>query len=172
MKKSSIDLPVITMTYAQLNNQYLVNVIQKFERAEVDNKTACRLRDLIKAVKPLIISMEQEYLENLQTPYKEALKAAGLDITKGKPKVEDIPADVMEKCKAIDAKLTQDQIEFSKQEVTFELVPLGPQHLSEIKVSALEIEALGPLFDEKGEVRQGHFQRTLNAIPDNSDSAS
>ncbi len=156
-KLKNVKLPKIVMTFEQLiGNGKLAELVMKLDSAEVDNVTACRLNKLIQALKPEIIEVEERYKKEIQEPYQERMLAFGVDVKK-RPKTSDLTPEQLDAIK-----LENEALEELQKLPTDALKGMldAPQHLKEIRISAAEIRALGPLFDESGEVRQEHFQKT------------
>ena len=135
---------MIKMTYDELANPQFQDTIAKISGAEVSNAAACRIAKVRKAAILAVTEMGEAYKRDIEakfpplaataTPEEKATRETTL-----KPFVE----------------------KFGATTTTLDTFPLAPQHLSEIKLSAIEIEALGPLFDETGEVRTTMTKKNL-----------
>ncbi len=162
-------LPLIRMTHEQFNSGALENAIVRFENAEVTSATACRLHQVVRVVRPLIISITEEFNKEVVLPLQAKLKAVmGLEPEDACPTREELQmADPEQKVQIelFQKEFTEQKKEFGERTVEFRLLPLAPQHLKEIKITAAEIGALGPLYDESGEGgRHEHFKGKLGLV--------
>lgn len=165
-KREDMEIPTVTMTYKELGSQTLANFIKKIERADVTAQTACRFHQIVKNVKKAVIAVEDEYIETIQKPYKKKiLERMGLDVDGPIPPGESLTPEQKEIMKELNAEFDGMLNPFHEKTIDIEVMPLGPQHIAEIKLSAAEIEALGPLIDLTGDVRTEAFQRKLGVIP-------
>lgn len=161
----TVKLPVLTMKHKEMNNRQLVSAIEKLKAAETDVFTASRLRAVVRVLKPAIILMEDEYLTDIQKPHRDKiLEETGIDVSGPIPEGE-ISDELKGKLKVLDKELGDLQKAFGEQVVEFECIPLGPQHFKDVKISAEELEALGPFFDETGETRTEAFKAKLGVVP-------
>lgn len=185
MSKDKVKLkggvPILTMKKKFMATDAFHKIWRKLNSAEIsDYATLMRVRGIIRALTPVTEKIREEYLKKIQDVYVEKFKEAdlnGFDINK---EPEEPDAEVDQEMKD---QYTKDKKEFDKKRdtmksindwredadqkfyeetVTVRCMPLAPEHLDQfakqVKLSGAEIEALGPLFDETGEVRGTVFQ--------------
>lgn len=158
-------LPTLSITYLALNRMRRTGLLDKLSSTPVDNQTACRLAKILKPLKAQIVAVEKEYIEEIQAPHIARMKDAGYDMD-NKPDPKTVSPEVLEKLKKLDQELSKAQDIFGTRTFEIEAMPLGPQHLKDIKLSVDDLENLGPLFDESGAVRTKAAQMSLGLVPE------
>ncbi len=177
MKVKKGGLPTIELTYSHLNKRcpeagpdgrqltVLGALMTKFHRAQVDSVTACRLNRVVKAVRQAQRDMEEEYIEEIGKVFDKKLEADGLK-KKTDAEVVNMSEEEQDKFRGHDLWLNEQNRLFGQRVAKFTLMPLGPQHLQGIQISAAEIDALGGLYDEEGKVRPAAFRKGLGLAPE------
>ena len=160
-KKQDQEKLTIEMPYEELANGNFHRVIRKLGMAEVSAASASRIRKITKAVSPVLDQMKKEYEDTVQKDHDERVKAAGIAPPKdGEP----VSEEQIKKMGELNAQRQKEEDAFGKKVITFDVMPLGPQHLEGIKISAGELDALGPFFDEEGTVRTEMFKKKLGVV--------
>ncbi len=170
-------LPEITISYKELNRRVadadpnqpaptiLGQLMNKLDQAEVDNVSACRISRVVIAVRKALRQMETDYRKDVIGPFEKKLEEDKL-LKKTREEVEQMTAEEQAKFMEHDKWQTEQNKLFGDRVATFNLIPLAPQHLQGIKISAIELRALGGLYDEGGEARTKAFKKQLGIAQD------
>lgn len=140
------EIKPIKMKYKQLaGGEEFSMMLQKIGYTPTSNKNACHINRIMKALQTHQTALRDGYQSKLIPTYVEKGEDGK---AKFDPKTGEmvILADKREE-------FTKAEAEFMETEVLLAVKPLTPSVLADIKLSARDIDLLGPLFSEEDESR-------------------
>lgn len=133
---------MIKMTFKQVGSFEFSQAMAKIENTPTSSKNAAHIRQVSKRVKVGKDRIHEEYKKDIM----EKFAKLGED---GKPLVSENQPGGFEMKDGKDDEFNEAFKEFEAREVEVDWRPLTPDTLADIKLSAREIELLGPLFSEE-----------------------
>jgi hypothetical protein len=129
------------MKYKDLGSFEFQNLMQTIRAAKTSNVNACRISAIWKQVTAARTQIMEEYTKEIMEVYAKRDENGAIIIPEGQQAgFTPIEDKIEEFTKAQDA--------FGEKEYTFTCMPFNPSHLSDVKMSAKDIETLGVLFQE------------------------
>lgn len=134
-----VEVTPIKVRYSEVMNFDLANALQKIASNDTSNKNACHIYKIVRAIE----AARKVVGDAFKTEFVD--KYAPKDES-GKPEISPEGGFVVD----AEQKSEFDVAEKEFGERTFEIKwrPLNPSVLCDVKLSARDIKALGPLFDE------------------------
>lgn len=132
---------MITLTYDKLSQQKFQEVLRKIGAMEVPNRVASKIHYLLKGVNQGLKQVTMDYRLIIEAEFAER----GDDNQVKRPE-SDLRDFVMKA--GVEDKRREAEDAFAKKEFNFERDPLNQHDLSDVKLSAFDLEALGPLYQE------------------------
>ena len=128
------------MKYVDVSSFEFAQAIQKIAQTPIDNFTACKIRRVTKALTKVREQISKHYQDSIVEKYAKRDDAGKIIRPKDQPNGFDLDQEK--------AGFVEEQEAFGKTEVSLECSPFTPIMLKDIKLSAYELEKLGPLFDD------------------------
>lgn len=129
------------MTYKQVGSFEFSQAMAKIENTPTSTKSASHIRQISKRVKAGKDKIHDEYKSDIM----DVFAVKGED---GKAKVSENQPGGFEMVEGKDEEFNKAFQAFEAREVEVDWRPLTPDTLADIKLSAREIELLGPLFSD------------------------
>ncbi len=131
--------PEIKMTYKSLMSFEMQTLLAKLISTPTSNKNASHINHIFQQISKCGDQIREEFRSTILDQF--ALKGEDGKIVVNEGGFEPDPSRLEEYQKAL--------AEFEKGECVVKWQPLRPSHLSDVKVSAKEIDVLGGLFTEE-----------------------
>lgn len=130
---------MIQTQYNVVSNQSVMMVLRKLGGSQVNSNTAYQIKKLIDAVQAAMKKMSDDYREQIGKIY-------GVLDEKGELIPAPTPHGFTPKEGLDEAVLSAAVAEFGKKEITIDRWPLTLQQLVDVKLSAMDLDALGPFL--------------------------
>ena len=135
----------LKVKYEQMGRFEFQSLMQKLASTPTSTKVACHIHQIVKRVSKAREQIKQEYIKEIQDVFAERDEKGEIVSTPEMPFT--VPDDKIADYKKAYAA-------FGDRDALIQWSPLTSQHLSDMKVSASELDLLGELFceDEKPEL--------------------
>lgn len=130
----------VTMKHSELASFEFQEAIQKIAVANLDNKTACKVRRTVKEVQNAISIMGEGYKKEIMETYAKR-DAEGKVVPSPDGNPNSFAFDESKEAEFIKA-----QEEYGKKEVVLKAVPFVVDDFKDIRLSGKNLNALGNLF--------------------------
>lgn len=167
----SVEIPQFKMTYKQIRDQELFQAMDTLSTAKIlSNQDRCRIGKVFEAFDTAIETIQNEFMESVHGPYLNSLTEIGIDVSKKEVDTSKLTEEQKSSYEKIKDSRKKAIEELDSREYTFEVLPLGPQHVSNIALSYKQVKALGGFYDETGEIRAKYFEdkahKKLGLVPE------
>ena len=155
-----MESPVIKLKSKNIGGFEFEQIIMKLRNVQTNNKAASHINQVIKKINDARLKLHEEYMEQVVGKFAKRTETGEIDRTGGQPGDAghfNIPDEVMEDFKkAVD--------EFGEKDVEINWRPLTPSCFDDLKVSAKEIDLLGPLYTEQEGPGVPQFSSVNNTV--------
>lgn len=131
----------IKMKYQDIGNFEFQSLMEKLVSTPTSNKNACMIRHVYNEAKRARTQISEEYKRDIMEAFAERDENGEIKRPEGDP------GGFMPDPKRLE-EFKKSQDDFGLREFVFEWGPLRPSHISDMKVSAKELNILGDLFNE------------------------
>lgn len=132
---------MIKMTYQQVSGFEFTRAMQKLAQTPMSTKVAYNIKKLADAMNKQREVISQEYQRDIVDKYAKKDEKGELVRPEGQPQGFDIDAEKVEEFQKV-------QEDFGKREFTIERFKLTLADLEQVKLSASELTALEPIYQE------------------------
>ena len=133
---------MIKMTYKQIGSFEFSQAMAKIENTPTTTIKASHIRQIAKRIKAGKDLIHESYKTDIMDKFGKKSEDGKTLIAEGQP-------GGFEMAEGKDEEFNKAFLEFEAREIEVDWRPLNPDTLSDIKLSAREIELLGPLFSEE-----------------------
>lgn len=134
--------PEVKIKYSEVSSFEFAQAMQKIASTPVDNKTACSIRRVAKAVTKVLDDIREEYKVKFIDVYgKKDAEGKIVPPADGNPTGFEVPDDKQDE-------FVKAQVDFGNTEATLPVGPLTQADLKDIKLSARELDCLRDLFND------------------------